>query len=217
MRLMLKALGGPVLIGLALFGCSDSTGLGKPAPISVTLQQASSAAASASFQMMSPQGATSLVTLADVDSLNVRVTRVEGLPVVSEGDSANDAAWQSVDVVGNGLLNLVKLPTETQGAIVVATDSIPSGDYGNLRFFMQDMTIWLNKQIQVGQIIFQAHTPYTLTMPSGTQTGLKTKAQFTVPEGGGQVSIVFDGTATLANMTVTGTGAVVLAPVLQQR
>ncbi len=217
MRLTLKLASALALTGLSVLGCTDSTGLGKPAPISVTLQQASSAAAAPSFQIMSPQGPAGVISLADVDSLNVRVTGVEALPVVNEEDSANDGAWQSVDVVGNGLLNLVKLPTETQGAFVVASDSVPSGDYGHVRFFMQDMTIWLNKQIQVGQIIFQANTPYTVTLPSGAQTGLKTKAQFTIPEGGGQVAIVFDGTATLANLSVTGTGAVVLAPVLQQR
>ncbi len=217
MRLTFRVLGILAMTGPFALGCTDSTGLGKPAPISVTLQQSSSAAAAPSFQLMSPQGATAVVTLADVDSLNARVTSVDALPVASEKDSTNDAAWQSVNVVGNGLINLVKLPTETQGAIVVATDSIPSGDYGNLRFFLEDITIWFNKQIGVGQIVFQPNTPYTVTMPSGTETGLKTKATFTLAEGGGQVSIVFDGTATLANLSVTGTGAVILAPVLRQR
>lgn len=217
MRLSFNVLGLLATAGPFVLGCSDSSGLGKPAPISVTLQQAGSVIAAPSLQIMSPQGAAGVISLSDVDSLNVRVTGVEALPVVSQPDSANDAAWQPVSVVGNGLLNLVKLPTSTQGVFVLATDSVPSGDYGNVRFFLQDMTIWLNKQIQVGQIIFQPNTPYTVTMPSGAQTGLKTKASFTIPEGGGQVDIVFDGTATLANLTVTGTGAVVMAPVLRQK
>jgi len=214
MRLTFKVLGVLATAGPFVLGCSDSTGLGKPAPISVTLQQASSAGAP-SLQIRSPEGASAVVTLADVDSLNARVTRVEALPVVNEGDSATDGAWQSVEVVGSGLINLIKLPTV--GGIVVATDSIPSGDYGNLRFFMEDMTIWFNKQIPVGQILFMPNTPYTVTMPSGAQSGLKTKATFTIPDGGGQVSIVFDGTATLANLIVGGTGAVIAAPVLRQK
>lgn len=210
--LVLIPLAGPVFLG-----CSDSTGLGKPAPISVTLQQAGSVIAAPSLQVMSPQGPAGVISLADVDSLNVRVTQVQALPVVNQADSGSDGAWQSVEVVGNGLLNLAKLPTSTQGAFVVASDSIPSGAYGNVRFFLQDMTIWFNKQIQVGQIIFQSNTPYTVTMPSGTQTGLKTKASFTLPDGGGSVAIIFDGTATLANLTITGTGSVVAAPVLRQK
>jgi hypothetical protein len=213
MRLTYQVLGLITLAGPLVLGCSDSTGLGDPAPISVTLQQASSAGAP-SLQIRSPEGASAVITLADVDSLNVRVTRVEALPVVNQGDST-DGAWQSVDVVGSGFLNLVKLPTV--GGIVVGADSVPSGDYGNLRFFMEDMTIWFNKQIPVGQILFMPNTPYTVTLPSGTQSGLKTKATFTIPDGGGQVSIVFDGSATLANLTVVGTGAVIAAPVLRQK
>lgn len=214
MRLTFRVLGRVALAGPFILGCSDGTGLGDPAPISVTLQQGSGAGAP-SLQIMSPGGASALITLADVDSLNARVTRVEALPVANQADSASDGAWQSVEVVGSGLLNLVKLPTV--GGIVVGSDSVPSGEYGNLRFFMEDMTIWFNKQIPVGQILFMPNTPYTLTMPSSTQSGLKTKATFTIPDGGGQVNIVFDGSATLANLTVGGTGAVIAAPVLRQK
>jgi hypothetical protein len=213
----IKSLGPAVLVALAVAACTDGTGLGDPAPISATLQLSGSPTASPSFQVVDARSAGAVVGLADVDSLNARVTRVEALPLAFEPDSMDGGAWQSVDVSGNGLINLVKLPTETQGALVVAADSIPSGEYVNLRFFMEDLTIWFNKQIQVGQIVFQPNTPYTVTLPSGAQSGLKTRARFTLPEGGAQVSIVFDGGATLANLSITGTGAVVLAPVLTQR
>ena len=212
-----RSLGAAALVALLAVGCNDSTGLGKPAPVSVTLQQATNAGAAASFQIVGEQGATALVVLGDVDSLNTQITRVEALPRSSLPDSTSDGAWIAVKIVGNGLLNLMSVPTSTQGALVVATDSIPSGSYGNLRFFMQGLTIWFNKQIAVGQIVLQPNTPYAVTMPSGTGTGLKTNAEFTVPEGGAQVSILFDASATLANLAFTGTGAVVMAPVLTQK
>ena len=217
MRQTYRVLGLITLAGPLVLGCSDGTGLGDPAPISVNLQQASSAAAAPALLVMSPQGATGVIGLSDVDSLDVRVTSVAVLPVASEKDSASNAAWQTVQVVGNGLLNLLKLPTSTQGAFVLASDSVPSGQYSQVRFFLENMTMWLNRQIQVGQILFQPNTPYTVTMPSGSETGLKTRAQFTIPDGGGSVDLVFDGTATLANLTLTGTGAVIMAPVLRQK
>ena len=217
MKVSLRVLGAAALMALVTAACNDGTGLGSPAPLSVMLQQTSNAGASPTFQIVGEKGVTALVTLSDVDSLNAQLTSVEALPQSSEADSTNDAAWMPVAVVGNGFLNLVKLPTTTQGALVVASDSIPSGTYGDLRFFVQGMTIWFNKQIPVGQILLQPNTPYTVTMPSGTQTGLKTKAQFTLPDGGGQVSIVFDATSTFANLAVTGMGGVVVAPVLTQK
>ena len=211
------AVGASVLMALLAAACNDSTGLGNPAPLSVTLQQTSNAAASPTFQITGGQGVAALVALSDVDSLDAQVTKVEALPQSRSGDSTSDTAWISVAVVGNGFINLVKLPTSTQGALVVASDSVPAGAYGDLRFFLQGLTIWFDRQITVGQILLQPNTPYTVTVPSGAQTGLKTKAQFTVPAGGGQVNVVFDGTATLANLAVTGTGSIQLAPVLAQK
>lgn len=206
-----------VVAGIAVAACSDGTGLGDPAPLSVTLQLSGAPSGSPAMDVVATPAPGAVVTLADVDSLNARVTRVEALPLAFQPDSMDGGAWQSVEVSGNGLINLVKLPTQTQSALVIAADSVPSGDYVDLRFFVEGLTIWFHQQIQVGQMVFQPNTPYTVTLPSGAQSGLKTKAQFTLPEGGTQVSIVFDGGATLANLSVTGTGAVVLAPVLTQR
>lgn len=205
------------LTGIVLSACTDGTGLGDPAPLSVNLQLSGSPTGSPRFQVVDARSPGAVVTLADVDSLNVRLTRVEAMPLAFEPDSGDAGAWQTVEVAGSGLINLVKLPTQTQGAFVVATDSIPASEYIDLRFFMEDLTIWFNKQIQVGQIVFQPNTPYTVTLPSGAQTGLKTKARFDLPEGGAQVNILFDGTTTLANLAITGTGAIVLAPVLTSR
>jgi Domain of unknown function (DUF4382) len=211
------ALGAVALMALCTVACNDGTGLGNPAPLAVTLQQASNAGGSPSLQIVGEQGAAALITLSDVDSLDAQLTHVEALPQSSMADSTNDAAWISVAVVGNGFINLVKLPTTTQGPLVVASDSVPAGTYGDLRFFLQGLTIWFNRQIAVGQILLQPNTPYTVTMPSGAQTGLKTKAQFTLPDGGGQVNIVFDATSTLANLSVTGMGGIVVAPVLTEK
>ena len=208
---------GVMCCAIVVTACTDGTGLGDPAPLSVNLQLSGSPGGGPGLQVVDARTAGAVVTLADVDSLNARVTRVEALPRGSQPDSAADGAWQGVDVSGNGLINLVKLPTLTQGAFVVAEDSIPASDYVNLRFFMEGLTIWFNKQIVVGQITFEPNTPYTVTLPSVMQSGLKTGAQFTLPDGGAQVNVVFDGGATLANLSITGTGAVVLAPVLTQR
>jgi hypothetical protein len=213
----IKSSGTALLVALAVSSCTDGTGLGDPAPISATLQLSGSPSGAPGFEVVGVRSPGAVVTLADVDSLNARVISVEALPLAYQADSMDGGAWQSVEVSGNGLINLVKLPTETQGSLVVAADSIPSGDYVNLRFFMEGLTIWFNRQIVVGQIVFQPNSPYTVTLPSGAQSGLKTKARFTVPEGGAQVNIVFDAGATLANLSITGTGAVVLAPVLTQR
>ena len=127
MKVSLRVLGAAALMALVTAACNDGTGLGSPAPLSVMLQQTSNAGASPTFQIVGEKGVTALVTLRDVDSLNAQLTSVEALPQSSEADSTNDAAWMPVAVVGNGFLNLVKLPTTTQGALVVASDTHAGG------------------------------------------------------------------------------------------
>lgn len=219
-QLKLKAWG-LGLVALVTAGC-EMSGLGGSAPATVTLQQTAGGSGSAAFQQVagwfaSVAGSEATIDVADVDSVLATVTRVEFLPKASEDDEDNDAAWQSLDVVGNGRIDLVNLPTESEDGIVIASGDVAAGDYWNVRFFLEDVTIWFNRQIQLGQAFtYQPDTEYGVMVPSGDQTGLKTDAEFSIPEGGGEVSIVFDASASLANVTGTGTGMVILAPVLRK-
>lgn len=205
---------------VAVAGCS-LTGPSQPGPVRVTLQQTSSPAAPgfavAGVPGSGAPGAVQVLALSDVDSLMAVVTRVEALARSDQADSANPGAWQSIAVAGGGRVNLVKLPTVFQAGVVVAAGDLPAGEYTDLRFFLSGLALWVNRQVQVGPVTLMPGTGYPVSLPSGAETGLKTKAQFTVPEAGTQVAIVFDGPATLAGVAVTGSGTVTLAPVLRAR
>ncbi len=86
-----------------------------------------------------------------------------------------------------------------------------------VRLLVSGGTIVFDADISVGQFTFAAGNPgYGVTIPSGAQTGLKTDLAFTVGEGGStEVNLLFDEGATFQNATATGSGKVILAPVLR--
>lgn len=164
-----------------------------------------------------PQAAAGLfgsaIDLGFVDELVVTVTRVEFLP--AGGDEENRGGWVSLDV-DDVTLDLMALPTDPADAVILATGELPAGAYGMLRLFVSDATILFNTPVQLGQAFtYEAGTPYTVFIPSGDQTGIKTDQGFTLAEGAVEVGLLFDEHATLANVTGTGNGMVIMAPVLR--
>lgn len=111
------------------------------------------------------------------------------------------------------------LPTSGESPLVIAAGQVPVGDYRMVRLVTSGATIYFNTTVQVGPAIFDPDTGYDVTIPSGSETGLKTDATFTVAaaEGGNptEVSLLFDEGTTFKNVTATGSGKVMLSPVIR--
>jgi hypothetical protein len=116
--------------------------------------------------------------------------------------------WYSLTVVGGGRIDLMHLPTDT----------VPAGAYGAARLIVSDATIWLNTALTTkDSVTLQPNTGYAVELPhrGGGSMGIMTNAGFTVPEGGGNVVLIFDANQMLASPIVTDSGKVVLGPMLR--
>lgn len=135
------------------------------------------------------------------------------------GRQASD--WFALTVVGDGRLDLVHLPADSAHALILASDSVPAGDYGAARLFLKDATIYLDTTVTLTaedstQVTFKADTGYTVKFPRMEEKfGFVTNAGFTVPSGGGNVSLMFDASTTLAGISVSDSGEIVVHPFLR--
>ncbi len=162
------------------------------------------------------------IDLGNVESFTVQITSIEFLPVTAEEE--NDAAWirlpldPAVALDPAVTLDLLALPTSGDSPIVIAAGPVDQGAYRMVRLLVSGGTIVFYTDVSVGQFTFDPEEPggYSVTIPSGAQTGLKTDLAFTVGEGGStEVSLLFDEGATFQNATATGSGTVILTPVLR--
>ena len=139
-------------------------------------------------------------------------------PATGWGSRADE--WYSLAVVGSGHLDLFHLPTDSANGLVLASDSVPAGDYGAARLIITGATLWLNTAVTTeDSVTLKADTGYTVKLPSrmGGEMGIMTDAGFTVPSGGGNVVLIFDVSQMLATPVVTRGGAVILGPMLRPR
>ena len=121
--------------------------------------------------------------------------------------------WYALDVIANGEIDLMALPADGDG-LVLATGEIPAGDYKHARLFVSSATIRFNATIERPTgVVFQAGEGYEVYIPSADDSGIKTQAGFTVPEGASEVVLAFDGDATLRHVVVTAEGTIVVPPV----
>ena len=177
-----------------------------------------------------------------VDSLMVTVTRVEVLPDPQQfefgdkfawggpnqgqgghgphqfGDGTHDGDWYSLDVVGNGHIDLMHLPGEDGDGLTIAAGEIPPGVYSHVRLFVTDAMIWFNTVIErPNGIVFEPDFGYEVVIPSVEETGIKTRLDLEVPDGGGEIVLVFDNENMMARAVATGSGEIMVAPVLKSK
>ena len=192
------------------------------------MQQVSAPMAQLADVFLSPTGATARVEKEKVDSLFVWFSRIGFLPVDSAEADTTDSGedeeypwiWMDLDSVVR--IDLMALPAQADSAVVIAAGSVPAGDYRKLRMIVVDAAIYFNDPISVGNQTYEVDTEYSVDVPSGAQSGLKTDAWFTVeadadtgdPLG---VNVLFDPNMTFNNVTATGSGRVKITPVLKTR
>lgn len=209
---------------MSAVGCGDTTDPGDVALSSIRIAKFDAM----SFRQAALEVSTHLTGIeAAIDpdkiaSLTVIISRIDYLPAdAAEGDES-DGGWQSLTLDADATLDLAALPAEGTSPIVIASGSVPVGDYKMVRLFVDSASIVFTGPLSIGQAAsFDGDTEYEVTVPSGTQTGIKTDATFSVNAGdtgeANAVDLLFDPDATFGNVSATGSGKVTLSPVLRTR
>ena len=221
----MKWLGGTGLAAAVLaagtVACSDGPSSGiAPAQARISIESDIIASRTAALDWFaSVTGSEAAMSPDTVLSLEITFTEVAFLPV-SE-DEEDTGGWQVIPLDAPVTLDLMALPTEEDGSVAIAAGSVAVGSYHMVRLMVSTGQIIFKGPITLGSAItLEAGEPgHAVTIPSGEQTGLKTDVSFEVSAGAtGEANaahIVFAAGTTFQNVTVTGTGAVMLAPVLR--
>ena len=229
---------GAVLALGAAVGCSDTGNLGPGdgmGDVTVTLQRtdvlsASVVAAALEGEITAaPEGK---VPMDQVQSLTVTITSIEMLRDCeadeeagdgdqSNGECAENGGWIPLELDEPVTIDFMALPVPDDSVVVLASGSLPVGDYRNIRLFVQDEFVVFAADITVGNSVFYMDEDYPVEIPSGDNTGIKTDLSFTVTEDGEgnaeEVNLLFDTEATFRGVTATGSGKVILPPVLKAK
>lgn len=207
-----------LIIAFGLTACSDSvTGPGT-STTSVTLTRAGGGSAALASQVMTPRTGLSQVNLEAVSSIVVRVDRVQVHRAEADEDGGGDdeagPAWVDLDVEVQEI-DLISDLADGQ-TLTIAEGELAAGDYDQLRLFIQGATITFSEAQPVPGAGNQTVSEAQLTIPSVQQTGIKIPgASFTVEEDAGTtVEVEFEAGTSVQNINITGTGDVMMTPVL---
>jgi len=209
--------------GLVTAGACASDAALAPAQLRISIDDGITAAMAAPGLNASVNGVTVAIPPDTVESLEIEVTGIAFLPAdAGEQDEAAERAWETITLGAPVTLDLMALPTEGEGSIEIASGSVLVGSYRKVRLMVGEGEIVFKGPLSVGGAAnFDGGTPYPVTIPSGGQTGLKTDVSFEVTEGENATAnaayVVFAPGATFQNLTATGSGRVMLAPVIRSR
>jgi hypothetical protein len=120
--------------------------------------------------------------------------------------------WYTLDVTGSGRLDLMHLPTDPASGLVLAVGTVPAGEYAGARLIVSAATIYFDTTFTIGETTFVERTGYPVTIPSGPEVGIRTRAGFTIAEGATEVELLFDPEQTIRALIVTRNGTILLAP-----
>jgi len=201
MNRLVSAVGFAALLAV---GCQESTG-SRLVTVQVSLARADAATGAA----LAPQDLTTgVVDPNNVTSLTVNLESVQLQTVGSEG-------WQTVQPTGTPpvIIDLLGLPSTAiptaLGEVTLETGACKA------RLFVTDAKITFAEPFQVGQLQIDAGEHDVTSIPSGSQTGLKVDGKCTVDEDVENVTLAFDGDATVFTVAVTPSGQILLTPVIR--
>ncbi len=204
---------------VALSACGDSTGTGGTGQARVymsatgTASSASIISGAAADYVASSMG---VLSVSQVDSLFVRITAISALR--ADADTAESSGgWVTVQLADSGgkRLNLLALPRLGTDSISLARGDLKAGTYKNIRlqFDSASAGIRLKENVTIGTAVFTKGTLYPLRIPSGI---LKIPAaSFTISEDSlSAVNLVFDANTSVASIVATGSGQLMMSPVI---
>lgn len=208
---------------VALAACTDQAGMES---VDVTLQQTDGMLTQAvSGWYASITGGSSTTAAIDPDtvaSLTITITDIEFLPVGNAAAEGDESAWMPLPLPEPVELDLMSLPTEDGSPLVIVSGAVDVGRYADVRLFTSSASIVFTGPIDLSEAgEFEGGMSYNVSIPSGEHTGIKTDASFNVEADAqgniNNVNLLFSPGATFLNVTGTGTGEVILAPVIRSR
>jgi len=141
--------------------------------------------------------------------------------IQSNGECAKNGGWIPFVLDEPLTVDFMALPAPNESPVVIASGSVPVGTYRNVRLFVEDEFVVFSEPFTVGNSVFDMDTEYPVVIPSAEKTGIKTDLTFTVTadnEGNEEeVNLLFDTEATFRGVTATGSGKVMLPPVLKAK
>lgn len=224
-RIIPRSLG--ALAFAAMFAaCSDSLSLdvGATGEVAVQMQRMSgSSLSSLLFQQQNTETSPRAVSPDTVASLTADITAIQFLRAGS--DSSDNAAWTSLRLDAPVHVDFMALPSEGSSPLVIASGRVAVGSYSMVRLFVSNPHITFKGSISFGTAgTLSGGVEYAVTIPSSAQTGVKTEVSFSVEASASDststtadVPLLFDEGSTFANVAVTGTGTVMVAPVFRAR
>ena len=206
----------PVALG-ALVGACDGGESAQLAPLTLSMQRSDIPIASATA---GDDGATSnggsVFGASDIATLTVTITSIDALP---HGSLDDERAWVSIALNAPVTLDLLALPVEGESPLVIASGLAQVGAYEGVRLFVSSAQIEFANDLALGGATYEAGVAYDVIIPSGAQTGVKTDVAFEIvlddTDTPTEVHLLFVEGATFANATITGSGDVMLAPVIK--
>jgi hypothetical protein len=206
------------LIAFLTGACGDGLGPGQVATLDVTIQQAIESSAPSVVGWYASVGGGDAVVLDknDIALLEIVVTDIEFLPADKVDNANDDGVWLSLQLPAPVTLNLAALPAEGESPLVIGSGPAASGDYRDVRLFVSEASIVFTSDVDLGVTAqFAGNEQHDVIIPSGETTGIKTDVAFTVNEAQDAVNLLFDPNATYLNVTGTGSGDVILSPVIR--
>lgn len=202
----------------AVAACGDSGPELAPAAARISIADDISLGRAALDWFASAAGPALAISPDTVQSLIVEVTEVRFLPATE--DEEDEGGWQALTLDQPVMLDLMALPPESEGAIELASGLVPVGSYSMVRLLVTGGEIVFKGPISLGAAgNFDGGTPYPVTVPSGSETGLKTDVAFEVSAAEDETVnvayVVFEPGTTFQNVTATGAGGVNLNPVIR--
>lgn len=136
-------------------------------------------------------------------------------PVVGWGSLQRN--WYSLDVTANGHINLLALPTDSTSGIVLASGSLPVGEYGAARLIVSSAKIYFDTTFTTATgFTFNANTAYDVQLPTrDSLMGIMSNAGFTLSTAGADIVLTFDPFTTIGHAIVDAQGNIVIRPVLK--
>ena len=197
----------------ALIACDDGadgdtiTGFDDGAPFQVVLRSQDASGLQVGAR------SRSVVSAPDVSRATIPLDQIESitLPLGAVEAHLEGAGWIDAGAV-NDDIDLLSLPAD---GIELVDGDLPEGSYTGLRFFLTGQpTITLASDVTVGRTLYAAGT-HDLVIPSSGETGLKLNADFVVDADGQILTVLFDGQASVRRVNATGSGTLILNPVLR--
>jgi hypothetical protein len=172
---------------------------------SILLSRAPGASGSIGTSMLARSGPP--VDFTVVESLELVIDRVEAHRISGGGWISVDVDPVTIDLAGLGDGTVVEL----------AAGALPDGTYNNLRLFLQSASVAFLTDVTVGNTTYQAMQQYDLEIPSADNNGLQIPTTHFVVDGASEtVLVLFDPAATIASVGATGSGKVMMSPILRE-